>query len=77
MCDDMIQDNLKLIMESLVLLEKRFSALNNADDLVSSEYGVLMLDSIAMRLQIIGELLKKINKIDNSILKKISGNQMG
>lgn len=32
--------------------------------------GVLILDAIAMRLQVIGELLKKINKVDNSILEK-------
>jgi len=69
MFDVIIQDNLQLIMESIVLIGNRFSTINSADDLVSSEDGVLMLDAIAMRLQVVGELLKKINKVDNSILE--------
>jgi uncharacterized protein with HEPN domain len=60
-------------MESIVLIENRFFKINSADDLVSSEGGVLILDAIAMRLQVIGELLKKINKVDNSILEKYPG----
>jgi len=70
MLDDIIRDNLRIIMESIVLIENRFFKINSADDLVSSESGVLILDAIAMRLQVVGELLKKINKMDNSILKK-------
>ena len=59
MREDIIQDNLQIIMESIVLIENRFSKINSADDLVSSEGGVLILDAIAMRIQVIGELLKK------------------
>ena len=69
MLNDIIRDNLQIIMESIVLIENRFFKINSADDLVSSEDGVLILDAIAMRLQVVGELLKKINKLDNSILK--------
>ena len=69
MLDDIIQDNLQLIMESIILIGNRFSTINSANDLVSSENGVLILDAIAMRLQVVGELLKKINKVDNSILE--------
>jgi len=32
--------------------------------------GVLVLDSICMRLQVIGELLKKIDKIDSAIWER-------
>jgi uncharacterized protein with HEPN domain len=73
MLDEIIRDNLQLLMESIDLIGNRFSKINSADDLVSSENGVLILDAIAMRLQIVGELLKKINKMDNSILKNYSG----
>ncbi len=66
--DGIIQENLHLILESLDLIENRFSRIASPDDLVGSEYGVLVLDSIAMRLQVVGELLKKINKIENSLL---------
>ena len=55
-------------MESIVLIENRFSEIKKTDDLVSSEYGVLILDGIAMRLQVIGELLKKISKMDETLL---------
>jgi len=70
MPDDITMDHLQIIMESIILIENRFFKINNADDLVSNENGVLILDAIAMRLQVIGELIKKINKVENSILKK-------
>jgi len=70
MLDDIIRDNLQTIMESIVLIENRFFEINSANDLVSSEGGVLILDAIAMRLQVVGELLKKINKVDHSIFNK-------
>ena len=35
---------------------------NNPDDFVLDDSGVTILDSIAMRLQVVGELLKKIEK---------------
>jgi len=69
MLDDIIQDNLQIILESIVLIGNRFFKINSADDFVSSEDGVLILDAIAMRLQVVGELLKKINNVDKSILE--------
>ena len=69
MLDEIIRDNLQIILESIVLIESRFSKINSADDLVSSAGGVLILDAIAMRLQVVGELLKKISKMDKSFLE--------
>ena len=69
MHDDIIKDNLQIILEAIVLIENRFSTINSADDLVSSANGVLILDAIAMRLQVIGEMLKKINTIDKSLFE--------
>ena len=69
MFDDIIKDNLQIILESIVLIEGRFSKINSADDFVSSAGGVLILDAIAMRLQVVGELLKKISKMDKSFLE--------
>lgn len=69
MLNDVIIDNLQIIMESIVLIEDRFSKINNADDLVSSDSGILILDGITMRLQVVGELLRKINKMDKSLLE--------
>jgi uncharacterized protein with HEPN domain len=72
MPDEIIVENIHLISESLDLVTKRFSKINHPDDLVSNENGVLILDAIAMRLQVVGKLLKKIDKQDSSFLKNYS-----
>ena len=72
MPDDLITDNLQDIISSIELIEKRFKGIAGADDLVVGEDGMLILDSICMRLQVIGELLTKIQKLDPSILGKYS-----
>ena len=68
MSDKIIFENLQLISESLDLIKKRFSKINRPDDFVANDSGILVLDAIAMRLQVVGELLKKIDKINNSFL---------
>ncbi len=70
MSDEIIHENLLLISESLDVINKRFSNINTPDDLVMDDYGVTILDSIAMRLQVVGELLKKIDKENSALLKK-------
>ena len=70
MHDEVIFENLKLISGSLDLINERFSKINQPNDFVSNDNGILVLDAIAMRLQVIGELLKKIDKINNSFLEK-------
>ena len=70
MPDDFIIDNLQGILDSIELIETRFIGVANSDDFVLNAEGVLMLDSICMRLQIIGEILKKINKINPVIWAK-------
>ena len=73
MPEGIILENLQLISESLNLVNQRFSDINQPDDFVSNDTGVLILDAIAMRLQVIGELLKKIDKKDPSFLKSHNG----
>lgn len=72
MPDEIILENLQLISESLDLINKRFSNINQPDDFVLDDNGVMILDAIAMRLQVVGELLKKIHKANNSFLKGYS-----
>ena len=69
MPDDLIIENLHGIADAIELITVRFSTIAVADDLVMNPDGVLILDAICMRLQIIGELLKKIQKIDPLVLK--------
>ena len=70
MLEDAIIENLQIIIESIGLIEERFKKINSADDFVSNAHGTFVLDAISMRLQIVGELFKKIDKIDNSLLRR-------
>ena len=70
MLEDVIKENLQIILESISLIEKRFKKIKSADDFVSNSHGTFVLDAISMRLQIVGELFKKIDKIDNSLLRR-------
>jgi len=70
MPDEIIVENLHGIIDCIQLIETRFAGIKKADDFVLNAHGVLVLDSICMRLQIIGELLKKIHKIDPEILER-------
>jgi uncharacterized protein with HEPN domain len=70
MSDTLLTDNFKSILEAILLIEERFASVKSADDFVLSPQGVLILDSIAMRLQVIGELVKKIEKLDATFFEK-------
>lgn len=63
-----IIDSLDLIIESAHLVQERFLKIREAEDFVSTSDGVTLLDAIAMRLQVIGESVKQIQKIDSSFL---------
>jgi len=70
MLDDLVKDNLQGMMECIELIEERFLEIDQADDFVLTGDGVLILDSICMRLQVIGELSKNIDKIDRSLFER-------
>ncbi len=70
MLDNIIIDNLQSVLESIALIEKRFSEIDSPDNFVTSAEGVLILDAISMRLQVIGELTKKNDKIDVSLFER-------
>lgn len=70
MPDNFIIDNLQGILDSIELIEIRFAGIDQSDNFVMNSGGVLVLDSICMRLQVIGELLKKIDKIDAAIWER-------
>lgn len=68
MPDNEIADILDSILECIKLIQERFSQIQMPDDFVKSSNGVTLLDAISMRLQVIGELVKRIQKIDPSLL---------
>jgi uncharacterized protein with HEPN domain len=65
--DEMIEI-LDLIAESIRLVQERFSGIRGADDFVNTPEGVTLLDAISMRLQVIGESVKQIQKSNASFL---------
>ena len=59
MHDFVIFDRLNRILESIAMINARSKNVNEAKDLVHQDDGSLLLDSIALRLQVIGEHVKK------------------
>ncbi len=72
MPDDEIIDILDLMSASIRLVQERFSNIGKSDDFVSTSDGVTLLDAISMRLQVIGESVKRIEKKDFSLLQHYS-----
>ena len=50
---------LKFILESVSLIKDRFEVIHSSDDFMYNNDGLMRLDAISMRLQSIGEALKK------------------
>ncbi len=67
MLDFVIQDRFQRILESINLIKARTNKFEKATDLVRPEDGAVLLDSIALRLQVIGEHVKKIDTLDSSL----------
>ena len=72
MHEDEIFEHLDLMLESTELIEKRFSRIRVPEDFVLSADGVIILDAVSMRLQVIGESVRKIQKLDSSFLNRYS-----
>jgi uncharacterized protein with HEPN domain len=57
-----------MMIQSAGLVQERFAEISNPDDFVTSHHGTTLLDAISMRLQVIGESVKRLQKIDDSVL---------
>ena len=73
MSDDLLCDIFKNIYESIALIEDRFSKISSPKDFVLTPEGVVLLEAVDMRLQIVGEQLSKVHKINPEFLNKYSG----
>jgi uncharacterized protein with HEPN domain len=65
-------DYLELMLESTEMIEERFSRISSAEDFVISPEGVTILDAVSMRLQVVGESIRKIQKLDAAFLRRYS-----
>ena len=64
---------LELINSSLHDIIKRSEKINDPNDFLTSETGMILLDSICMKLSAIGESIKNLDKITNhELLPKYS-----
>ena len=61
--EKMTLSTLEDIKYSIELIIFRFENINSADDFLANENGLLLLDSISMRLVAIGEGFKNIDKL--------------
>lgn len=62
MFNQIVTERLNYILDSLQLILNRSEGIEKNTDFISSERGVEIMDSIAMRLQTIGENAKRIEK---------------
>ena len=64
---------LELINSSLQEVERRSEKISDPNDFLVSETGVILMDSICMKLSAIGESIKNLDKITNhELLPKYS-----
>lgn len=64
---------LELINNSLQEVEKRSKKITDPNDFLVSETGVILMDSICMKLSAVGESIKNLDKITNhELLSKYS-----
>ena len=68
MHEDEIVDCVDLMLESIKLIESRFQQVGSPGEFVQSSEGTTLLDAIVMRLQVIGESVRKIQKMVFSFL---------
>ena len=58
----LLLEKLEQIDDALAKIERRFASIDSPDDFLDSDFGLDMLDGIAMMLIAIGENFKKIDK---------------
>ena len=68
MHEEEIADCLTQMLDSIKLIESRFQKVGSPGEFVQSSEGITLLDAIAMRLQVIGESVRKIQEMDSSFL---------
>lgn len=60
------------ILESIGLIEGRFSKIRQPSDCKASKEGETNFDAIMMRFQIVGELTKQADNLDKVLLTKFN-----
>jgi uncharacterized protein with HEPN domain len=69
MLKEEIADYIDFMLESIELIETRLLKIELPEEFVQSSEGITILDAISMRLQVIGETVRKIQKTEPSFLE--------
>ena len=64
-----IANNIDFMLESIELIEARLLKIELPEEFVKSSDGMTILDAISMRLQVIGETVRKIQKAEPTFLE--------
>ena len=64
----LVIDTLTLIKETLSTIMERTRHISSVDDFYGSESGMILLDSVCMKLVAVGESIKNLDKITNKQL---------
>ena len=65
---DLAYNLTELIVENLEIILKRTKDIHSPEDFTSSETGMILLDSVCMKLAAIGESVKNLDKVTNKEL---------
>ena len=69
MCDkELLIDALEQIKDTLSVVMKRTKSIQTVDDFYMSESGMILLDSVCMKLVAIGEAIKNLDKLTDRTL---------
>ncbi|MDY4043104.1 MAG: HepT-like ribonuclease domain-containing protein [Marinifilaceae bacterium] len=64
----LVFNDLNLLIEAVSIVLRRTTGIQHANDFLLSEEGVILLDSVCMKLIAIGEGIKKLDKITGKSL---------
>jgi uncharacterized protein with HEPN domain len=65
---DLAYELICLITDNIETVRRRTTGINSSNDFTSSESGMILLDSICMKLAAIGETIKNLDKVTNKEL---------
>jgi len=71
MLDIVIQESLEIVLDSLSIVMDRFKRIETPEDFVETDDGIILMDSISMRLQLVGEKIKKVDQKSPGLLEQV------
>ena len=65
---ELVRETIQLLEKTLEILLKRVSGITSVHDFLHTENGVILLDSVCMKLIAVGESVKNLDKITDKEL---------